>query len=85
MHLIIAYCESSNEELSNLKSSAYSKNTFNTNFPFLKQVSSDAPKQDRHWKQKYVINGNHYVVTSEWYKVSIPFFKAYLDKITSPK
>jgi hypothetical protein len=85
MSLIIANCKSFEQELSNLQSQTYSKNTFDINFPFLKKVSSNAPKQDRYWKDKYQIDNEYYVVTSEWYKGSIPPFKAYIDRISSHK
>lgn len=83
MNQIIAYCKNSEKELSNLKSEIYSKITFDINYPFLKEVNSSDPKQDRYWKDKYLINNKYYVVTSEWYKGSLPLFKAYLAKITN--
>ena len=82
MELIVANCKKNDIELSNLKSPTYSKNTFNINYPFFKEVSSNAPKQDRYWKAKYLINNKYYVVTSEWYKGSLPLFKAYIAKIS---
>ena len=82
LNLIINYCEKNRNELSNLESDVYSKATFDINYPFLKKVTSDAPKQDRYWKDKYEINGQYYVVTSEWYKGSIPQFKAYMSRIS---
>ncbi len=85
MNLIIANCKNSEMLLSNLTSESYSKNTFNINYPFLKKVTSNDPKQDRYWKDKYMINNEYYVVTSEWYKGSLPLFKAYLAKISQHK
>jgi hypothetical protein len=82
LNLIIAYCEKFKNELSNLESATYSKATFDINYPFLKKVASSASKQDRYWKDKYKINGQYYVVTSEWYKGSISLFKAYVNKIS---
>ena len=82
MDLIITNCENSKIELTNLKSKTYSKNIFDINYPFLKKVNSNAPKQDRYWKKQYLINNEYYVVTSEWYKKSIPLFQAYLTRIT---
>lgn len=82
INLIIANCKNYENELSNLKSLAYSKNTFNINFPLFKKVSPYSPKQDKYWKDKYLINNEYYVVTSEWYKGSIPPFKAYIAKIS---
>ena len=85
MDQVIAFCEKSEKELLNLKSPIFSKQTFNINYPFLKKITSNAPKQDRYWKNKYLINGEYYVVTSEWYKGSLPLFKAYLAKIKRHK
>jgi len=83
MAIIIDYCEQLDEkEISKLESATYSKSTFNINFPFLQKVSHNAPKQDRYWKNKYQINGQYYVVTSEWFKGSIPFFTSYIAKIS---
>ena len=82
MNMIIEYCESYKNEITNLKSHIYSKQTFNIYYPFLKEVSPDAPKQNRYWKDKYLINNKHYVVTSEWFKGSLPLFKAYIVKIS---
>lgn len=82
MELIVANCKNNDMELSNLKSPTYSKNTFNINYPFFKEVSSNASKQDRYWKDKYVINNKYYVVTSEWYKGSLSLFKGYIAKIS---
>ncbi len=83
LNLIIEYCEQSKNELSNLESATYSKLTFNINYPFLKKVAQDAPKQQRYWKGKYKISGEYYVVTSEWFKESIPLFNAYTSKISN--
>lgn len=80
LQLILSFCEESEKELINLKSKSYSKNTFNINYPFLKQVTRNSLKQDRYWKQIYTINNNYYVVTSEWFEPSIPLFTAYLSK-----
>lgn len=82
MNQIIAYCKNSEKELSNLKSETYSKTTFDINYPFFKEVNSTDPKQERYWKDKYLINDKYYVVTSEWFKGSLPLLKAYLTKIT---
>jgi hypothetical protein len=82
MNTIIAYSKKSEKELTNLKSPDYSKQTFNINYPFLKKVASNASKQERYWKDKYLINNKYYVVTSEWYKGSLPLFNAYLAKIS---
>ncbi len=85
MNLIIANCKKSEMALSDLKSKHYSKNTFNINYPFLKKVNSNDLKQKRYWKAKYMINNEDYVVTSEWYKGSLPLFEAYLAKISQQK
>lgn len=81
LNLIIEYCKKFENELSNLQSNTYSKTTFDINYPFLKKVASNDPKHARYWKDKHKINGEYYVVTSEWYKGSIPSFKAYMSKI----
>jgi len=80
MDFVIDYCNKT-DELSNLLSKEYSKKKFNINYPFFKKVSKDTPKQDRYWKIPYVIHENYYVATSEWFKESIPLFKAYLKGI----
>jgi hypothetical protein len=82
MNQIISICEHSPNEIKNLESSTYSKATFNINYLFLKKVSSNAPKQEKYWKGKYKINNEYYVVTSEWYKGSIPLFEAYIAKMS---
>jgi hypothetical protein len=81
MKQVVAYCKNSEQELSNLKSETYSKTTFNINYSFLREVNSTDPKQERYWKDKYLINNKYYVVTSEWFKGSLHLFKAYLTKI----
>lgn len=82
MSIISAICEHSPNEISNLESATYSKAKFDINYPFLQKVSPDAPKQDRYWKDKYKINTEYYVVTSEWFKGSIPLFKAYIERMS---
>jgi hypothetical protein len=80
--LIITNCQKNERELSNLISETYSKNTFGINYPFFKEVGANFPKQDRYWKDKYSIISKYYVVTSEWYKGSLPLFKEYITKIS---
>ncbi len=80
MDFVINYCNKT-DELSNLLLKEYSKRKFDINYPFFKRISKDAPKQDRYWKKKYMIQGGYYVATSEWFKDSIPLFKAYLKEI----
>jgi hypothetical protein len=68
-------------EIEKLKNKGYSKRTFNINYPFLKKITANEPKQDKYWKTKYTVNNYCYVVCSEWFKSSLPFFKAYINKM----
>jgi len=86
LNIIKSYCESNNKELSNLLSKDYSKETFGINYPFMKEVTENAPKEDRYWKNpKLKINNKYYVITSEWFDKNKQQFNNYLSKVAKIK
>ena len=65
-------------ELDKLMDKKYSKDTFDINYPFLKEVDVNSPKIPRYWKNIYSINNRYFIITSEWYQKSVPKFNSYL-------
>jgi hypothetical protein len=70
-------------EIEKLKNKEYSKSTFNINYPFLQKVTSNEPvsNKERYYVKQHTVNNYCYVVCSEWFKGSIPLFKAYIAKM----
>ena len=66
------------DELDRLMNKKYSKDTFDINYPFLKEVDIDSPKIPRYWKNIYRVNNRCFMITSEWYQKSFPKFNLYL-------
>ena len=83
LNIIKSFCESNNEELTNLLSSEYTHKTFGiSTYSFMKEVEENAPKQDKYWKNpKLKINNKYYVVTSEWFERNRQQFNNYLSKV----
>lgn len=75
-----------NNELVKLQNAAYSKITFDIQFPLLKKVSrTDSDKIDRYWKEPVEILGDRYWLCSEWYEKrennDRPYYEKWLRKI----
>ena len=75
-----------NNELVKLQNAAYSKITFDIQFPLLKKVSrTDSDKIERYWKEPVEILGERYWLCSEWYEKrennDRPFYEKWLKKI----
>lgn len=66
------------DELDRLRDKKYSKDAFDINYPFLKEVDINSPKIPRYWKNVYRINNRCFMITSEWYQKSSPKFNLYL-------
>jgi hypothetical protein len=76
----------SQSEIELLQDKAFSKETFNINFPFLKKID---PTIDlaalrvvngypRYWKEVFTINETDYLLCKEWYEESRSYFKNWL-------
>ena len=75
-----------NNELVMLQNAAYSKITFDIQYPLLKKVlRTDAEKIERYWKEPVEILGERYWLCSEWYEKrennDRPFYEKWLMKI----
>lgn len=59
----------SKQEILNLQRADYSKQTLHINYPFLVKVEDNFnSKIQRYWKKPVSINGERFVVCSEWYE-----------------
>lgn len=73
-------------ELTKLQNAAYSKTTFDIQYPLLKKVlRSDSEKPERYWKDTVEILGAKYWLCSEWYEKEDnndrPYYEKWLKKI----
>ncbi len=66
------------DELEKLMDKQYSKDTFDINYPFLKEVDVNSSKVPRYWKKIYNINNRCFIITSEWYQKNALKFNSYL-------
>lgn len=66
---IFDYCETvDHTELDCLLDLAYSKKTFDVNFPFCKETRNILPEESkRFWTPIYIVRGRSVRVTSQWY------------------
>ncbi len=72
-----------------LSNSKYCKNTFDINFPFLKEVENDRSLSeqckingyDRYWKDQYNINGKSYLLCNDWYERNRKKFERWFSNI----
>jgi hypothetical protein len=83
LNKIASFCELNNDELLNLLSKKYSKETFGINYPFMQEVNDNMPIPKKHyWKNpkfKLKINNKYYVFTCEWIEKNRQQFKNYLN------
>lgn len=81
---IFKYCEETEpEEFARLQDPRYSKETFDINYPFCRQVAKIAAvDRIRYWTREYVVHGVPVRVTSQWFNPptskSLPLFRRYL-------
>ncbi|MDO5643218.1 MAG: HNH endonuclease [Paracoccus sp. (in: a-proteobacteria)] len=81
---IFKYCEETEpEEFARLQDPGYSKETFDINYPFCRQVAKiAATDRRRYWTREYVVHGILVRVTSQWFNPptskSLPLFRRYL-------
>lgn len=81
---IFRYCEKAEpEEFSRLQDPQYSKDTFDINYPFCRQVAQiGAADRVRYWTREHVVHGVPVRVTSQWFNPptskSLPLFQRYL-------
>ncbi|MDN5788755.1 HNH endonuclease [Pseudorhodobacter sp.] len=81
---IFKYCEETEpEEFARLQDPRYSKETFDINYPFCRQVAQiGAADRVRYWTREYVIHGVPVRVTSQWFNPptskSLPLLQRYL-------
>lgn len=79
MDLIVNYCRNNPEELSMLQDKEYSKTTFNLNFAFFKKNDEPNKKMYKYYKDQYVINDDHFGLTTEWFDHSKRLFVDYIN------
>lgn len=75
--------ETEPEELARLQDPRYSKETFDINYPFCRQVAQiGAADRVRYWTREYVVHGVPVRVTSQWFNPptskSLPLLQRYL-------
>ncbi|SDF82463.1 HNH endonuclease [Sulfitobacter delicatus] len=81
---IFKYCEDTEpEEFARLQDPRYSKETFDINYPFCRQVAQiSAADRVRYWTRVYEVNGVPVRVTSQWFNPptskSLPLLQRYL-------
>lgn len=81
---IFRYCEESDPaEFARLQDPRYSKEAFDINFPFCRQVAwIGASDRVRYWSREYVVRGVPVRVTSQWFNPptskSLPLLQRYL-------
>jgi 5-methylcytosine-specific restriction endonuclease McrA len=80
---IFHYCDTvDHDELSRLTDHAYSNSTFGINFPFCKETALISPEQSsRYWTQSYVVRGETFRVSSQWYTRHYERFCEYLIRL----
>jgi 5-methylcytosine-specific restriction endonuclease McrA len=80
---IFHYCDTvDHDELSRLTDHAYSNSTFGINFPFCTDASQISPEQSRrYWTQSYVVRGETFRVSSQWYARHYERFCEYLIRL----
>lgn len=84
--LIFKYCEENDPtEFARLQDPRYSKETFDINYPFCRQVAQiGTSDRVRYWTREYVVGGVSVRVTSQWFNPptsrSLPFLQRYLAK-----
>lgn len=73
------------EEVERLQSPEYSKVTFDIQYPFLAKEDSRFYERVRYWKKPFIINGELFYATSQWYEVDTnndrPYYEAWLEKM----
>lgn len=83
---IFEHCEGkAPEELSRLQDRAWSKETFDINFPFCRRVDRIGEDEHvRYWRRVWTVRGVSVRVTSQWFNPptsrSLPLFRAYLAR-----
>lgn len=83
---IFEYCETSDPaEFSRLQDPQFSKETFDINYPFCRQVAKIGPNDRvRFWNAEYLVHGIPVRVTSQWFNPptsrSLALFRRYMDK-----
>ena len=77
---IFKYCEETEpDEFARLQDPRYSKETFNINYPFCRQVAQiGSTDRVRYWTGEYVVHGIPVRVTNDWYSKSLPLLRRYL-------
>jgi len=77
---IFKYCEETEpEEFARLQDPRYSKEAFNINYPFCRQVAQiGSSDRGRYWTGEYVVSGIPVRVTNDWYSKSLPLLRRYL-------
>lgn len=77
---IFKYCEETEpEEFARLQDPRYSKEAFNINYPFCRQVAQiGSSNRGRYWTGEYVVRGIPVRVTNDWYSKSLPLLRRYL-------
>jgi hypothetical protein len=72
-----------------LQDARYCKAIFDINYPFLKKVVWDSPLSeqrkingyDRYWSDEELINGDKYLVCSQWYERNKPRFIKWVKEL----
>ena len=83
---IFKFCEETEpEEFVRLQDTRYSKETFDINYPFCRQVAQiGAADRVRYWSREYLVHGISVRVTSQWFNPptskSLPLLQHYLAK-----
>jgi len=78
---IFLHCDQvDHDEIFSLLDPAYSKQTFDTNFPFCIEIAQLEPSQSkRYWTDIYLVRGRQVRVTSQWFEPSRLLFLKYLE------
>lgn len=84
--VVFNYCEEiDQEEFMRLQDRRYSKETFDINFPFCRDLASiSEAEQVRYWTREYFVQGVLVRVSSQWFNPptskSLPLFQRYLSQ-----
>jgi len=84
---IFYYCETvDHDELMKLMDAAYSKKTFDINFPFCAETSKIPPElSKRYWTTTYIVRGKNVRVTSQWFDSHISNSRSYFSQYLLPR
>lgn len=79
----------SNDTIQLLLDKEYCKNTFNINYPLLKELNSSFSIKSqryigeyaRYWSETFLINNNEYIVCQEWYERNREYFESWKSRL----